>query len=419
MAYIPVGTYNDRDLSAEDKALVQAYQTMWQNAATDAERAAAHAGAEAIRSGYGYSGGGDGSDYILLQQEKEEPQREQPTYGGSGYDLSEYLRQQKAAQTEAELARLKGAYETSMRGYDDTAARLPQPYNTARNNLAAQNDIAQLNFDERAVAAGLSSGTAGQAMLSRQNAYVSGLAGIDQEQANAQAALDLQKANVTTEYETAIAEARNNGDAELASALYQELVRVQGLEREDEQLARSEAQRAQELALKYGLADPTGIAQIQSIGDLSAMRSGYAAGTNDLAATGTTTGNSIINNEGLTPEQVMKVQRALGSITVDGKSGDKTRAAVKAAGYTSLTDAYNKLFGGTGPTQVTTDYSSVAPRDVTKLDYSPDEGVFVWNNKRYGSTSQLLNDIEAAQLSGTQKQTLARAFNAYGFDISL
>lgn len=56
--------------------------------------------------------------------------------------------------------------------------------------------------------------------------------------------------------------------------------------------------------------------------------------------------------------------------------------------------------------------------NVTGLNYSQDEGVFTWNGKDYGSTSRLLQDIENAGLSKTEKNTLKKKFRNYGFDFS-
>ena len=67
-------------------------------------------------------------------------------------------------------------------------------------------------------------------------------------------------------------------------------------------------------------------------------------------------------------------------------------------------------------------FSSNATRystgNLTGLDYSPDEGVFTWNGKSYGSMSRLLQDIESAGLSKGEKNTLIKKFANYGYDIS-
>lgn len=84
-SYTPKGTYNDADMSAMDKQLVGVYQDMYESAMAkgDVEAAEkAHTMAEWVRSQYGYSGGGDGSEYIPLNTTK--PTTTAPTATGLG-----------------------------------------------------------------------------------------------------------------------------------------------------------------------------------------------------------------------------------------------------------------------------------------------------------------------------------------------
>ena len=182
--------------------------------------------------------------------------------GSGSYDLTEYIRRQQAAALEAKLAGLESAYKVSLAAYDAAAERLPQIYNTARNAAAAQTALSRQGFDERAAASGLSSGAAAQAELARDSVYRGTLAGIDQEQIAAQNEIELAKANLRNQYQTAIVQARASGDSNLASALYQELVRVQGLDRDD-------ARYAQKLALDYGMTPGASLGSIGSINSLS------------------------------------------------------------------------------------------------------------------------------------------------------
>ena len=182
--------------------------------------------------------------------------------GAGSYDLTEYIRRQQAAALEAKLAGLESAYKESLAAYDAAAGRLPQVYNTARNAAAAQTALARQGFDERAAASGLSSGAAAQAELARDSVYRGTLAGIDQEQIAAQNEIELAKANLQNQYQTAIVQARASGDSSLASALYQELVRVQELDRAD-------ARYAQDLALKYGMTPGTSLGSIGNINSLA------------------------------------------------------------------------------------------------------------------------------------------------------
>lgn len=153
------------------------------------------------------------------------------------YDNSDYLRKQAAAEVESALAGLKGAYTKGMAAYDAQQDKLPERYQAAMNSAAAQSAMSQKAFAEQAAASGLNSGTSGQAALDAGAVYQGNLSNLHQARAGDMAELDRAKAALTAEYETAVAKAQAEGDASLAKALYQELIRVQGLERQDEQTA--------------------------------------------------------------------------------------------------------------------------------------------------------------------------------------
>ena len=59
-------TVVDPKMTPEDQQGISGFQTDWQAATTDEQRAIASAGAEAIRAKYGFSGGTDGTQYIQL-----------------------------------------------------------------------------------------------------------------------------------------------------------------------------------------------------------------------------------------------------------------------------------------------------------------------------------------------------------------
>ena len=306
--------------------------------------------------------------------------------GGSGYDLSEWLKKQYASALEGELAGLKDAYEKNNASLDDEEARLSGIYDPQRNRIAAQNALAKRVWDERAAANGLSSGANGQAELARSSVMQRDLASIGEEEANARADVSLRKKNLTIEYTNAITQARANGQAELAKALYNELVRVQGLEREDQiresekALKQAQAKMEYDLALKQMEADRAASSQptvkpsltasqaytaykngIRTDEVMTAMQyyygiggsssggsggtSGATGGTSGKAGTTTTTpskttttGKVSYDNGGLTSAQIKQLQRDMNKylpagqkITVDGYWGPATKAAAGGA----------------------------------------------------------------------------------------
>lgn len=311
--------------------------------------------------------------------------------GGSGYDLSEWLKKQYESALEGELAGLKDAYEKNNASLDDEEARLSGIYDPQRNRIAAQNALAKRVWDERAAANGLSSGANGQAELARSSTMQRDLASIGEEEANARADVSLRKKNLTIEYTNAITQARANGQYELAKALYNELVRVQGLEREDQiresenALRQAQAKMEYDLALKQMEADSAAASQTTAkpsltasqaytaykngirtnevmtameyyygIGGSSSGGSGgtsgasggaYSGGTSGKTGTTTTTpgkttttGKVSYDNGGLTSAQIKQLQRDMNKylpagqkIAVDGYWGPATKAAAGGA----------------------------------------------------------------------------------------
>lgn len=320
--------------------------------------------------------------------------------GGSGYDLSEWLKKQYASALEGELAGLKDAYEKNNAGLEDEEARLSGIYDPQRNRIAAQNALAKRVWDERAVANGLSSGSSGQAELARSSTMARDLASIGEEEANARADVSLRKKNLSIEYTNAIAQAKANGQAELAKALYNELARVQGLEREDQiresenALKQAQAKMEYDLALKQMEADSAASSQTTAKPSLTASQaytaykngirtnevltamqyyygiggssSGGSGGTSGASGgtysggtsgkTGTTTptpskttstGKVSYDNGTLTSAQIKQLQRDMNKylpagkkIAVDGYWGPATRAA---AGGVSA-DEYMRVY---------------------------------------------------------------------------
>ena len=214
--YTAKGTYNDAGItSGDDKALIEYYQKMYAEAASKGDTVgmdAAHRGAEGVRAQYGYSGGADGSERIDI-----------PKVANNN---SDYIQQMYDAKKKAGLAALKAAYDKNVATLDAAGNKIPGVYDTARNRTAAEAAKAQKNFNQQAVAAGLSSGTSAQAALANSVALQGNLNSINQAESDALAELELQRTNIATEYENAVAQAEANGNYELAAALYQEAIRV-------------------------------------------------------------------------------------------------------------------------------------------------------------------------------------------------
>ena len=228
----------------------------------------AHQNAERIRLRYNYQGGADGSQYLTageLGVATGSGNGNGSGYGsgygsGSGDDLSEYLREMYGAMTDSALAELTAAYEKNLAELDRAGVGLEESYRNARNQTVGAAELASKNFYEYAAAHGLNSGTGGQAELARNVTLQGNLNSLNEEEAAAYADLELQRANVETEYNLAVAQAQAEGQYELAAALYEEKIRVQEMVAAQQQAlleqsaAQQEALLAQDTARQESLA---------------------------------------------------------------------------------------------------------------------------------------------------------------------
>ena len=194
---------------------------------------------------YGGSGGGSGSR----------------SGGGTGAssggvnDYSEYIEEMNRAQQEAALAELRAAYEKNLAGMDRTQQSISPTYQSARNQAAGNAARQQQAFNEFAAAYGLNSGTAGQAQLAMSNALQGNLSGIDTAEANALSDLELQRSQAEIDYNNAIAQAKAEGNYQLAQQLYTEKVRVdEALQAQIAQAAQNELAR-QQMAMQQSQQD--------------------------------------------------------------------------------------------------------------------------------------------------------------------
>lgn len=179
-------------------------------------------------------GGVGGSGVPTREAESTPPQVtavSAPTGGGGGEysggvtDLSDYLRQQQQAATEAALAALKSAYDKNALLYSHQRSQLSPLYDAQRNQLASDVARARRAYDERALSSGLNTGTAGQADLARSSVMQQGMADIGKAEADALAEIDLARAQLQAEYENAIAQKKAEDGAALLEQLYKEAVR--------------------------------------------------------------------------------------------------------------------------------------------------------------------------------------------------
>lgn len=215
-SYTAKGTHNDATIKNNSQGQadqIQKYKDDYAAAAAKGDKAgmdAAHKAAEDLRSGWGYSGGEDGSDYIS-------------TGGISGANLGEQManrysqgysdyEQKMNDAAEAQQKALQASIDSAVNNLESQKTTIGK--NTEANNAAAEKAyMTAINpngsYAEGLASQGLSnSGITESSMISAGNTYQNAL--------NSNATTQTE---ALAEIERAITQARLNGDIEKANAL--------------------------------------------------------------------------------------------------------------------------------------------------------------------------------------------------------
>ena len=346
MAYVAKGTYNDADVTSADKAKLSALGAQY-NAAVASGNAAdaysAHAAAEAIRSGYGYSGGNDGSQYLGAKPTNTVT----PNTLTPATSQADYINTLQDAAREKSLAALKTAYDTNAATIDEQAAKIPSLYHDAENQVAADNAQQTQKMNEYFAANGLNTGASGQAQLAQNTTAQDNIGSLEKAKADALNGVETKRTTLSAQYQNAIAEAIASNNYERAKSLYDEAVRV------DESIVSTALNQAQ---LNYQAANDT--------------YNRTAAQADTLAQYGNFSGYS---NLGYTPAQTnsmsaayqaalaAKAAKSSGSRGGSGGSGGGSSSggsASSSAGAWAAVDAYANT-GGDPEDYITANYKSM------------------------------------------------------------
>lgn len=278
----------------------------------------------------GYGGGGGGGSYSK-------------SYGSGGAsDLSAYLSSMYNAQTQAQLAALKSAYEQNLAGLQAQAEEIPETYQGARNEAASQNDIARRAFQEYANARGLNSGTSGQAALANSSVLQSNLADIATQESDALAENALAQQQLAIEYRNAAVQAQAQGQSQLAQALYSEFVRQDDAAMQMAQLAQEQANwEASFNAANDQWAQQFGASQQQYQDSLAAQDREYAY---NLAMTmleaGIMPDTATLNSAGISSQDALSMRLASAGTSSGGGGSRSSRSSVSSGGNRSTENEY-------------------------------------------------------------------------------
>lgn len=215
-SYTPKGTHYDATIKNNSQSQadqIQKYKDDYAAAAAKGDKAgmdAAHKAAESLRSGWGYSGGEDGSDYISTGGISGANLGEQMAnrYSQGYSDYEQKMNDAAAAQQKA----LQASIDSAVNNLESQKTTIGK--NTEANNAAAEKAyMTAINpngsYAEGLASQGLSkSGITESSMISAGNTYQNAL--------NSNATTQFE---ALAEIERAITRARLNGDIEKANAL--------------------------------------------------------------------------------------------------------------------------------------------------------------------------------------------------------
>lgn len=282
-------------------------------------------------------------------------------YGADISDASQYLRDMYAQQIAAELAALKSTYEQNVADIQAQDDLITSAYDKQRNQAAAQNELQRMQMNELGLMQGLNTGASGQMALAQSAALQGNLATIGSQEAQSLADNALNLTKLTAQYKNAADQAAAEGNAQLASALYNEYVRQQELALQQQAAAQEQANWEAKMAYQQqqdALAQQNWQAQFdyQKAQDdlnyqltLQKLYGSSAGNTGSTVRTSTPVKAPSVgyNNGRLTTAQVIQLQQDLNKylpdgqkIAVDGKWGPATQAA--AGGYTA--DEYARVY---------------------------------------------------------------------------
>ena len=282
-------------------------------------------------------------------------------YGSDISDASQYLRDMYAQQIAAELASLKSTHEQTLADISTQDDLISSAYAQQRNQAAAQNDLQRMQMNEYGIMRGLGSGASGQMALAQSAALQGSLAQLGTQEAQSLSDNALSRQKLTIAYRNAADQAAAEGNAKLASALYEEYVRQQELALQQQAAAQEQANWEAKMAYQQqqdALAQQNWQAQFdyqKAQDDLNYQLTFQKLYGSPAGITGSTVrtrtpvkAKSVgYNNGSLTAAQVIQLQQDLNKylpdgqkIAVDGKWGPATQAA--AGGYTA--DEYARVY---------------------------------------------------------------------------
>jgi hypothetical protein len=153
------------------------------------------------------------------------------------------------AQRQQQLQSLESAYNQNTQTLKNSLANNAKLYNERANDLSAQYERTRMNNNMRAASNGISTGAASQMDLAQQANYLNAFGGIRSAQADSEAAINQQIANLELTYKNAVSDAIANNDHERAAALLAEYKRRDEAAKEEQRYQEQMRRQAEQDAL--------------------------------------------------------------------------------------------------------------------------------------------------------------------------
>lgn len=230
MAYTAIGTFNDAILSDEDKLKIANFKKAYSTATNQQQKDDAHAGAEAIRANYGYSGGGDGTQYIKLEQQPKEQQQIIDPMA----QFTTYQNQLKEQQKQAAIASLSKTYNDTISSLNSEKSAIQPAYYNKKNQASSQSQLGAINFAEYLANRGLtSSGSAAQGEINRTTQLQNDINNLNQQEQQAYDDIARRTTQAQQAYNSDLANANAGIEADALKNMMSEWQRVQTQKAED------------------------------------------------------------------------------------------------------------------------------------------------------------------------------------------
>ncbi len=157
----------------------------------------------------------------------------------SSTTAQDYIQRLSDAQMQSKIASLSAARDASLSALDQQQKAIAPQYYDARNSVAAQAGKERLALNEQAAQTGLGSGATAYMQSLGKTSMQNSLGALQRDEAKSVADIEAQKAAARQQFESAMVQAKLDGDAQRYSALLDAYVRNETQAREDARYAES------------------------------------------------------------------------------------------------------------------------------------------------------------------------------------